>query len=113
VAGVLADERGRWLLSRDREDAASELALSRLNPDGSVTDFVIDRTYIHDKQRWVVDYKSSVPDSGVPVEQFVAQEAERYRDQLDGYRELMLAMGEKTVRCALYFTSIPCWHELD
>ncbi len=113
VAGVLADARGRWLLSKNREDAASELPISRLNADGSITDFVIDRTYIHDQQRWVVDYKSSVPDSGVPVEQFVAREAERYRHQLESYRELMLAMGEKTVRCALYFTAIPCWHELD
>ncbi|MDJ0878713.1 MAG: UvrD-helicase domain-containing protein [Halieaceae bacterium] len=113
VAGVLADERGRWLLSTEREEAASELAVSRLLPDGSVADYVIDRTYIEDKVRWVVDYKSSVPDSGMPVEAFIAQEAERYREQLEAYRELLQAMDQRPVRCALYFTALPYWHALD
>ena len=50
LSNVLADERGRWLLSTEREEAASELAISRLQPDGSLADFVIDRTYIEDKR---------------------------------------------------------------
>ncbi len=113
VAGVLADERGRWLLSPEREQAASELSLSRLGPDGSVHEFVIDRTYVDHQVRWVVDYKSSVPDSGMTVEAFIAQEEARYRDQLEAYRELLMAMDERPVRCALYFTALPHWHALD
>lgn len=113
VSKVLADERGRWLLSAEREQAASEYAVSRLLPDGSVADFVIDRTYIEDKVRWVVDYKSSVPDSDQPLEDFLSQELQRYRPQLEGYRELMQALDDHPVRCALYFTALPYWLELE
>ncbi len=113
VSRVMADQRGRWLLSPEREQAASEYPVSRLLPDGTVADFVIDRTYIEDKVRWVVDYKSSVPDSGQSLEDFLSQELERYRPQLEGYRELMQALDNLPVRCALYFTALPYWLELE
>ncbi len=113
VSRVMADERGRWLLSSEREAAASELPVTQLLPDGKVADFVIDRTYVEDQVRWVVDYKTSVPDSGQSLEDFLAQEIERYRPQLSTYRELMQALDERPVRCALYFTALPHWQVLD
>lgn len=113
VDNVLGDERGRWLLSRERREAVSELAVSCLLPDGRLGEYLIDRTFLDAGERWVVDFKSSVPDSGQSLEDFVAWEAERYRPQLDNYRALMLAMEDRPVRCALYFTAVPCWHELE
>ena len=38
VDNVLRDERGRWLLSRERSEAVSELAVSCLLPDGTTED---------------------------------------------------------------------------
>jgi ATP-dependent exoDNAse (exonuclease V) beta subunit len=112
VENVLGDERGRWLLSPERQGAASELPVSCLLPDGRLAEYVIDLSYVEDNVRWVVDYKSSVPDSGQSLEEFVAAEEGRYRAQLENYRHLMTALEDKPVRCALYFTAVPHWHEL-
>ncbi len=112
LSNVLADERGRWLLSPKRESAASELALSCLLPDGRLGEFVIDRTFIADGVRWVVDYKSSVPDSTQSLRDFLAAEEARYRPQLENYARLLAATDDRPVRCALYFTALPHWHEL-
>ena len=74
---VLADERGRWLLSPLREQSSCEYRLSSLAEDGRLVEHVIDRTYVEDKVRWVVDYKSSVPDSGESLEDFLRRAAQR------------------------------------
>jgi ATP-dependent exoDNAse (exonuclease V) beta subunit len=112
IAGVLADERGRWLLSQQRQEAASEFRVSRLLQDGTVGDYVIDRVYVEDNIRWVVDYKSSVPDSGESLQDFIERETERHLPQLENYRWLMQSLDERPVRCALYFTALPHWQEL-
>lgn len=109
---VLADDRGRWLLSPGREEAACEHPVSCLLPDGRLGEYVIDRTFVEDGVRWVVDYKSSVPDSGQSIEEFIDAEVTRYRPQLESYRRLMEAMEDRPVYCALYFTAIPRWWEL-
>ena len=62
--------------------------------------------------RWVVDYKTSMPDSGQSLEAFVAAEEALYRPQLENYRELMQGLEGRPVRCALYFTALSHWHEL-
>ena len=100
------------VLGAEREEAASELPLSCLRPDGTLAEYVIDRSYVEDGIRWVVDYKSSVPDSGQSVAEFIAEQEQRYRAQLDDYRRLLEAHDGREVRCALYFTSLPLWHEL-
>jgi len=112
VTAVLADGRGRHIISASREAADSELALSALRADGRLAEYVIDRTYVEDNVRWVVDYKSSVPDSGQSLEDFLAREAESYGPQLENYRQLMRTLDDRDVRTALYFTAIPHWLEL-
>ena len=109
VATVLADERGRWLLSGQREQAHCEYRLSSLQDDGRLVEHIIDRTYVEDKVRWVVDYKSSVPDSGQTLDTFLAQEVESYRAQLQRYRDAFIALQTLPVKTALYFTGIPYW----
>jgi ATP-dependent exoDNAse (exonuclease V) beta subunit len=113
VEKVLADETGRWLLSPEREQAVSELPVSCLLPDGRLAEYVIDRSFVHDTTRWLVDYKNSVPDSGQSLTDFLAAEELRYRPQLETYAYLLTALHGQPVRSALYFTALPYWHELD
>jgi len=112
VTSVLADQRGRWILSSEREQARSEYALSSLRPDGRLSEHIIDRSYVENNVRWVVDYKSAVPDSEQPLAQFLEQQSQRYAPQMQRYRELFLAMEKRPVKTALYFTTIPYWLEL-
>ena len=99
-------------MSPDRELAASEYPLSCLLPDGRLGEYLIDRTFIADGERWVVDYKSALPDSSQSLEDFLGAEEARYRPQLENYARLFQAVDDRPVRCALYFTALPYWHEL-
>ncbi len=113
VAGTLSDERGRWLLDAGHPEAHSELPLTCVCDD-KLRDIVIDRTFVDraSGERWVVDYKSSVPRPGLPMEAFLAEEGERYGEQLGTYRDALSALGEQPVRCALYFTRLGLLHRL-
>jgi ATP-dependent exoDNAse (exonuclease V) beta subunit len=112
VVKVLADERGRWLLSTERGQAVSEFPLSYLRADGRLAEHVIDRSFVSKGERWAVDYKSTLPDSSQPLEVFLAAEEARYRPQLETYARLLGAAFGQPVRCALYFTALPYWHEI-
>jgi ATP-dependent exoDNAse (exonuclease V) beta subunit len=113
LARVLADQRGRWLLSREREDAHSEYALSCLRPDGRLAEYIIDRSYVDNDVRWVVDYKSSVPEADEPLEKFLQRERERYGPQLRRYRDAYSGLETRPVKTALYFTSLAHWLECE
>jgi len=113
LAKTLADNRGRWLLSA-RYGAHCELALYRLE-DNPVCR-VVDRTFVDDSgDRWVVDYKTSRPDDPSELAEFFRREVDKYRGQLEAYRQLLSAFDDppRRVRMALYFPALPCWLPLD
>ena len=100
-------------MSAAHPQAHSELALT-INHEGEPRDIIIDRTFVDGSsgERWVVDYKSSAPDAGVTEEEFFREEGERYREQLQLYRDAVAQLGPEPVRCGLYFTSINRFHHL-
>jgi ATP-dependent exoDNAse (exonuclease V) beta subunit len=112
VEKVLADKTGRWLLSPEREQAVSEFPVSCLLPDGRLAEYIIDRSFLHEGRLWLVDYKSSVPDSTQSMADFLSAEEARYRPQLETYAQLLSAIHGQPARSALYFTALPYWHEL-
>jgi ATP-dependent helicase/nuclease subunit A len=111
VANILQDKRGQWLLSSDREEATSELRVSRIAEDGRLREMIIDRTFVEDGIRWIVDYKSAVPAEGENLDDFLRYQENQYKGQLLSYRDAMLGMDQRTTRLALYFTALPLWHE--
>jgi ATP-dependent exoDNAse (exonuclease V) beta subunit len=108
---TLADERGRWILSRDHRNAASELALTVV--DGASTrQVVIDRTFVTaDGDRWIIDFKTSTHEGG-DLNAFLESESARYREQLAGYRRALTLAGEERVRTALYFPLLGEFREI-
>ncbi|MGB7903737.1 MAG: PD-(D/E)XK nuclease family protein, partial [Steroidobacteraceae bacterium] len=110
VRRTLADERGRWLLQAAHRAAQSELALTGVTDAGLVS-VVIDRTFVDETGvRWIVDYKTSSHE-GAGLDQFLDNERERYRGQLERYARLMRAMGGEPVRLGLYFPLLSAWRE--
>lgn len=103
---TLTDANGRWLLDNSHEQSACELALYQQSD--RLRESIIDRTFIVDNQRWIVDYKSSVPMQHQTEAEFVALEVENYREQLARYREWFAALDGRESRTALYF---PCLQE--
>jgi ATP-dependent exoDNAse (exonuclease V) beta subunit len=108
IAGTLEDPIGRWTLA-DHQDARSELALSAVFETRTVH-VVIDRTFIDDGARWIVDYKTSAHE-GANVDAFLDNETERYRAQLELYARVMRLAEEaqRPIRMGLYFPLLRAW----
>ena len=110
VRRTLDDERGRWLLDAAHSSAQSELALTGVVDSGLVS-IVIDRTFVDATGvRWIVDYKTSNHE-GAGLEEFLDNERERYRGQLERYAQLMRAGGNEPIRLGLYFPLLSAWRE--
>ncbi len=100
-AQTLNSDTGRWILSNRHREAACELPISGL-VDGELINAIIDRTFVDENgTRWIIDYKSGYHEGG-DLEAFLKNEADRYRDQLNRYRQLFEQLGETSIRTALY-----------
>ena len=108
IAATLADPRGRWILA-PHDGARSEFALTG-EIGGRVVSVVVDRTFIEDGVRWIIDYKTSAHTGG-DIEAFLDNERERYREQLERYARLMAEMDPRPIRLALYFPLLSAWRE--
>jgi len=106
---VMADEKGQWILNWNHQQSAAELEMDYLNSFGGLQRAVIDRTFICDGTRWIVDYKSSTPSEGQKMEDFVQHQVETYRSQLNRYASLF----NEPVKAMLYFPAIPASTEVE
>lgn len=102
--------RRRWLLELPHQDAQVEYAISASNQDG-LQHWIIDRTFIEDGIRHIVDYKLAEPSGDLT--EFLAEEAERYRPQLKNYRDILTAQDGIPCRTYLYFPLIDHLQEVE
>ena len=94
---AVTSERGRWILQA-RPAAYCELALTQF-AEAALSNHIIDRTFIEDGVRWIIDYKTGAHEGG-DGDAFIAAKRLEYAPQLARYAALF--PGE-TVRQALYF----------
>jgi ATP-dependent helicase/nuclease subunit A len=106
---TLQSSDGQWIL-RSRELAASELALASVS-GRHITHHVVDRTFVENGTRWVIDYKSARLEEGV-AELALQQQAERYRPQLERYAALFKNEG-LPIRKAVFFLALGKLSELS
>ena len=102
LSAVLEDPKGQWLLDWNHEQSAAEQEMDYLNSFGGIQRAVIDRTFVCDGTRWIVDYKSSAPAAGQQMEDFLQHQVETYRPQLNRYASLF----DEPVKAMLYFPAI-------
>ncbi len=100
IENCIESERGRWIL-QPHENARCEYALTAVLDD-QPGNLVLDRTFVDEGTRWIIDYKTS-SHSGGGLEDFLQNETERYREQLQRYREAMAINETRPIRTALYF----------
>jgi len=95
LSKTLDSDIGRWLLA-DHPEAAAEQAWS--SADGGVAaNHVIDRVFVADACRWIIDYKTvRLPEAELPAR------AESYRPQLERYARLF-ADDPLPLRLAVFF----------
>ncbi len=104
LSATLGSESGRWVLA-DHPGAAAEQAWSSVVA-GATVNHVIDRVFIADGCRWIVDYKTvRAPLAELP------QRAAGFRPQLERYAGLFTG-DTMPVRLAIYFPIQACLLEL-
>ena len=96
---TLEDERGRWLLSPHAEHGC-EFAVSAVI-EGRLEHVRVDRTFIEDGTRWLIDYKITEQLGGDPG-RFVRMQVDKYRPDMQRYVRVLHAFDPRPVRCALY-----------
>ena len=101
IARTLTDARGRWLFDTTHADALSEWALAGIDGE-TLCHVTIDRTFVADGTRWIVDFKTGRHEGGEP-EAFLDREEDRYRGQLERYARLVRELDARPIRLALYF----------
>ncbi len=108
---TLESERGRWILAL-HDQLRAEYALSAV-VDGEIVHGIVDRTFVvttnEEATRWVVDFKTS-SHQGAGLDNFLAEQKRRYRDQMERYAKILRPLGQP-VRLGLYFPLLDRWIE--
>ena len=95
LSRALADPQGRWVLGPQAE-ARSELRLT-LRASAVLEHVRLDRTFVADGRRWIVDFKTSEHEGG-SLREFADSEVARYAPQLEDMRALADAHQQRVLR---------------
>ncbi|MFK8067742.1 MAG: UvrD-helicase domain-containing protein [Gammaproteobacteria bacterium] len=107
---TLQDDRGRWVLCAQNQQAKSEYSLTGV-VDGELINIIIDRTFIDQNgTRWIIDYKTGSHEGG-DLEGFLDNEQLRYREQLERYAKMITNLEKRPIKLALYFPQFSGWRE--
>jgi ATP-dependent exoDNAse (exonuclease V) beta subunit len=100
LAHALGDPHGRFVLGPQAE-ARSELRLTLRA--GIVLEHVrLDRTFVAQGRRWIVDFKTSQHEGG-SLGAFLDSEVERYAPQLERYAQALAVTDARPIELGLYF----------
>lgn len=126
LTATLEDPQGRRILAA-KEEARAEWPLVVLR-GGKVLRCTIDRSFVEDGVRWIVDYKTATAPAedaeGGTLDVWLAREREAHAAQLESYRFAVSVAQENLddltsglpIRTALYYPAIPLgqrWVDVD
>jgi ATP-dependent exoDNAse (exonuclease V) beta subunit len=100
LARALSDRHGRFVLGAHAE-ARSELKMT-LRAGHALEHIRLDRTFVAEGRRWIVDFKTSAHEGG-DLRAFLDSEVERYAPQLERYAAAVAASDSRPVQLCLYF----------
>lgn len=92
----LKNDKMRWILDGTHSESECELELI----DRELNLHIIDRCFISNGVRWVIDYKTTTPNEGEDVSAFESRMVDEHQEQLKRYAGLFLSNNEE-VRCMI------------
>jgi ATP-dependent exoDNAse (exonuclease V) beta subunit len=108
LLSFVEDSRARWILTPHPEHRSEYEITGWL--DGRLVASRIDRTFVAEGVRWIIDYKTSEHKGG-RIEAFLENEKMRYRDQLERYARVLALTESRPIRVGLYFPLLRRWIE--
>lgn len=110
IENTLNDKRGKWILKSHLE-AKSEYALTA-QINGKFENLIIDRTFVAEGTRWIIDYKTTALDKN-DLENFLHHEQQKYLAKMQKYAHAIQHVDQRPIKLGLYFPALPAWHEWD
>ncbi len=110
IDNMLQDTRGQWIL-KNHQLAQSEFALSA-SLNQIVHQVVIDRTFVVEGIRWIIDYKTTMTTQD-EVNYFLEKEKKKYKEKMQLYADIMKQCDHYPIRLGLYFPALPSWIEWE
>lgn len=100
INNTLSDSTGRWILGQ-HQDAHSEWSISH-NDNDQIKHLIIDRSFIADGIRWIIDFKTSVAHDRDEIS-FLQHEKQQYQSQLQTYANALTSISDTPIHVGLYF----------
>ncbi len=111
IKTTLQDPRGQWILNKNHQDAKNEYQIT-LVENTEIRHFIIDRTFVDNGIRWIIDYKTSTyNDNSLNIKDFLDQQYQSHRNQLETYAKAMRHLDNRPIRLGLYFPMFAGWYE--
>lgn len=107
MQNCLADDKGQWILDNSHQQAVAELPLTAWLDD-ELRNIIIDRMFVVDGTRWIIDYKTG-DHRGGGLDKFLDNEQERYQPQLERYARIVTQIHPEPVMLGLYFPLVQGW----
>jgi ATP-dependent helicase/nuclease subunit A len=111
LESCLKHKKADWLFDNSHQDSSCEFPVSDYRQQWR-KEHIIDRTFIDEGVRWIIDYKSSSLSQNDTQADFLKKQEDHYLPQLSRYAELFQRMDDRPVKTALFFTSLPYFHEI-
>ncbi len=109
LSRTLASDRGRWILSPHAQSHSEWAIAGRLGQ--SLVSGTVDRAFLDGSDTyWIIDFKAGEHDSR-DLDKFLANEKERYRQQLEQYAAVVSKLVNSPIRLGLYFPLHDAWLE--
>lgn len=113
LKNIFTDAKGLWIIDRNHQGRLAEKAFSTCTSEKreqKISHIIVDCAFIDENdEAWVVDFKLT---HSQELKQFdIGVEAEKYKQQLLGYKRALENYWNKPVRIGLYFPALPLWYE--
>ena len=109
---LLMSKRAQWLFSPLHTDIHVEYSL-HYREANTIKQLIIDRTFITDGTRWIIDYKITLPTQKQSVKQFLQSEKKYHQQQLEAYGSAFSQLDTHPIKLGLFFPLIDAWIEWD
>ncbi|KPJ67108.1 MAG: hypothetical protein AMJ43_05950 [Coxiella sp. DG_40] len=111
IKTTILDPCGQWILNKNHQDAQSEYQTTLIE-NNEIKHLIIDRTFVDNSTRWIIDYKTSTFNvNDLNIKDFLSNQFQLHRDQLETYARAIHHLDNRPIRLGLYFPMFAGWYE--
>ena len=111
IENTLNDPQGQWILHQHQQ-AKSEWSLTQVI-QSEVQQVIIDRTFIENNTRWIIDYKTTTPKENENTNDFLERQKQEHQAQLENYANILAQTENRPIKLGLYFPLCAKWMSWD